>query len=50
MSPVFIVFLKAGRAVLVYICKKEVGESMRALHDHRLGGESPLPLIPYSKG
>jgi len=25
-------------------------ESMCALHGHQLGGESPLPLIPYSKG
>jgi len=31
MSPIFIVCLKVGRAVLVYICKKEVGESIHYL-------------------
>jgi len=31
LSPVFIVYLKLGRSVLVYICKKEVGESIHHL-------------------
>jgi hypothetical protein len=30
-SPVFIVYLKVGRFVLVYICKKGMGESIHYL-------------------
>jgi len=28
LSPVFIVVLEEGKSVLVYICKKEMGESI----------------------
>jgi hypothetical protein len=28
LSPVFIVVLKEERSILVYICKKEIGESI----------------------
>ena len=49
-SPVSIVLLDYTLLFIVYIVKSRVSESMCALHDHRLGGESPLPLIPYSKG